>query len=280
MTVSIRSKSPKPLLQAWSYSVYKAYQECPQRVYFSHVLKIRMPEKIGPPLIKGDMIHKAAEIYVGTAERSPKLTAPLAEAEAHLEALAMAPLDLAAERRGLKTALANLVKMKPDLDRLRKAKARTEVKWAFDKDYKPVPYFDKSVWLRIQADVYFEEYEPKPLLPIIDYKTGKVYPEHRQQRSLYALGALVLVDLGALMAKLPKPRCKDLEVTAEHWYTDIGFKDRETFGIASLKPLTREWAARTREMLIDTVYKPRPSARACRFCQYHARNHGPCKEGV
>jgi hypothetical protein len=79
---------------------------------------------------------------------------------------------------------------------------------------------------------------------------------------------------------MSKADADKVTTTAAHWYTDTGFKDTETFGMASLKPLMREWAARTKEMLSDTVYPARPSARACRFCPYKKSLGGPCLEDV
>lgn len=270
-------KQALPLLQAWSYSVYTSWLECPRRTYFRSVAKIRMPEDKGPPLIKGDMVHKAAETYVSTVTRTPKLEPDIAGATAQLQTLNLPKLDLAREVANLRTAAANLAKHKPELEAIRKARGRTEVEWAFTRQYTPTGWFAKDAWLRIKVDVYTEEYKPQPLLAIIDYKTGKTYPEHRQQRSLYALGGLQLVALGALMSKAD---AANVTATAAHWYTDTGFKDTETFGMASLKPLVREWAARTKEMLNDTVYPARPSARACRFCPYKKSLGGPCLEDM
>ncbi len=277
MPAAPRRAAPKPLLQSWSYSVYSVYNECPQRIYFSHVQKLRVAERQGPPLIKGEMVHRAAETYVGTVEPRPKLVAPVTEATVKLAALGLTKTEMAEQKQSLNVAVKNLEKMKPDLDALRKMKARPEVKWAFDREYAPVPYFDRAAWLRIQADVYAEVYRPRPLLPIVDYKTGQAYPDHRQQRSLYAMGALHLASIGALMSRA---KFADLTVTASHWYIDLGHKDTETFGAASLKPLMREWAARTKEMLADTVYAPRPSSRACRFCPYKKSLGGPCQEAM
>ena len=270
-------KQALPLLQSWSYSVYTSWLECPKRTYFRSVAKIRMPEDKGPPLIKGDMVHKAAETYVSTIAHTPKLEPDIAGATRELENLGLSKPDLAREITNLRTAAVNLAKHKPELDTIRKARGRTEVEWAFTRQFTPTGWFAKDAWLRIKVDVYTEQYAPEPLLQIVDHKTGKPYDAHRQQRSLYALGGLQLVSLGAVMSRADAAK---VTATASHWYTDTGFKDTEQFSMASLKPLMREWAARTKEMLNDTVYPARPSARACRFCPYKKSLGGPCLEDM
>jgi RecB family exonuclease len=108
---------------------------------------------------------------------------------------------------------------------------------------------------------------------IIDYKTGQVHADHAQQRSLYALGGLQLVKIGALAGG-----DKKVQLTAQHVYVETGQTATEKFAMASLAPLKREWAARTAQMMKDTTFRPKPSRFACKWCKFAKSRGGPCKD--
>ena len=227
-------------LTSWSYSVYTQYLKCPLSVCYDKVQKIRIKEPPNPHFVKGDRIHLNAETYVSKVGKPPKLTE-------------------------------GLEKFADRLAALRKAKARTELEWAFTRTLSPTGWFDNDAWLRMKIDACAETKAP-PCVDIVDYKTGKLYEDHKQQRTIYALGGLQLVQIGAL--------CngdKDTKVTAAHLYTDTGFKAEETFTLKNLPSLKREWEARIKEMLADTVYKANPG-RACRFCRFGKSKGGPCQQ--
>src|ERR1700733_3115989 len=173
-------------LTSWSYSVYTQYVKCPMSVCFEKIQKIRIQEPPNPHFEKGDRVHAAGEQFVGSMGTKPP------------------------------TLIPELSKFGKDMLELRKAKARTEQEWAFDKMYNPVSWFDRQAWLRMKVDACADSAEP-PLVKIVDYKTGKVHEEHKQQRTIYALGGLTLVKLGVLAGGN-----KDVVLTASHWYTDTG----------------------------------------------------------
>jgi PD-(D/E)XK nuclease superfamily len=228
-------------LTSWSYSVYTQYVKCPFSVCLDKIMRVRIEEPPNPAFEKGDRVHSAADVHVGGMGKPPKLPKEMA----HLKAR---------------------------LDGLRKAKARTEQEWAFDRDWMPVSWTDwKRAWLRIKTDVCADTLKP-PTVDIVDWKTGRVYDDHKQQRSLYALGGLRLVQIGTLAGG-----SNDVTLTASHVYTDTGQTATETFGMASLEPLKREWLARTREMMSDTRFPTRTGPH-CRWCRFRKSNGGPCPE--
>ena len=229
-------------LQSWSYSTYTQYLKCALSVCFDKIQRVRIQEPENPHFIKGDRIHGIAETFVGTVGKPPKLTE-------------------------------GLEKFMDRLTALRKAKARTEIAWAFTRDWTPTGWFDKDAWLRVKLDACRDAKSP-PEVEVVDYKTGKLYQDHKQQRSLYALAGLQLVQIGQLAGG-----SKDVALTAAHLYTDTGFTAEEKFGMKNLAPLKREWMARTKEMLVDTEFKAKTGPH-CRWCKFAKSRGGPCPEAM
>lgn len=230
-------------LTSWSYSVYTQYLKCPFSVCLDKIQRVRITEPDNPAFIKGDKVHAAADQHVSFTGKKPPKLIPELSAPAVQEALAKA----------------------------RAAKARTEQEWAFTRQWVPTGWFDKDAWLRVKTDVCSDTIKP-PTVDIIDWKTGKPWPDHAQQRSLYGLGGLVLVQTGVLAGG-----SKDVELTAKHIYTDTGQSATEKFGMKHLKPLQREWLARIKEMMKDTVY-PTKTGSHCKYCRFARSRGGPCPE--
>lgn len=222
-------------LTAWSYSVYTQYTKCPRSVCFEKIERVRMPDTPNEQMERGNRLHKEAE----RAVLAPKMP----------------------------TLSVDMFRFKDLLADMRKKKAVVEQQWAFTKQWLPTGWFSDDCWLRIKVDACTDVAK---VVTITDYKTGKIYPDHRQQRSLYGLGGLQLVQLGA-MAK----GAKDAKVIAQHLYLDGGATGTETYTMKDLEPLKREWTARTREMLNDTKY-PIIEGRHCTWCRYRKSNGGPC----
>jgi CRISPR/Cas system-associated exonuclease Cas4 (RecB family) len=233
---------PADTLTSWSYSVYCKYIECPHRIFLEKIKRVRMPEAPNPNMARGNMVHEGAQIFVSTPAKKPKLIK-----------------ELALFRDGL--------------ERLRKFKARVEQDWAFDIKWEPVAWNDwKRAWLRVKVDSCLDAAEPKPIVEIIDYKTGKVYDDHRQQRSLYGLAGLRLVQLGELAGG-----DKNVKLTAQHWYLDTGQTATEEFTMNDFASLKRNWLTRIKGMMSDTKFKPQTGYH-CRWCPYAKSKGGPCPE--
>jgi hypothetical protein len=227
-------------LTSWSYSVYTAYMKCPLSVCFDKIKKIRIAEPPNPHFEKGDRVHKAAEQFIGGTGRAPAV-------------------------------IPELVGVKDKLSLFRKARAAVELEWAFTERYLPTSWFGKDAWLRVKTDVCMDTREP-PLVHITDWKTGKIYDEHKQQRSLYALAGLQLVELGLLAGG-----SRDVRLTAEHLYTDTTQSATEEYTMEDLKLLKREWSSRIKTMMSDTRY-PAKTGFHCRYCKFRKSAGGPCQE--
>lgn len=242
-------------LTSWSFSVYMQYVKCPFSVCLEKVQRVRIVEPPNPHFAKGDCAHKIAEDYVRGSGRAPALSKTIPS-----------PVPGAAPIK------VDLKTIKLRLAALRKAKARVEQEWAFDRQWNPVDWRDwQRAWLRVKTDVCADTETP-PTVAIVDWKTGKVHEEHKQQRSLYALGGLQLVHLGALAGG-----SADVKLTAEHVYIDTGQTATEEYAMKDLKPLQREWLARTKQMMTDTEFRTK-TGRHCQWCKYAQSKGGPCPE--
>lgn len=228
-------------IKAWSYSTYTQYLQCPLSVGLAQTakkLKIYLPEPANPAMERGNQVHKEAEAYVKA------LSAP-------------------------KAVPASLKVIQDRMVGFRKLGARAELDLAFNALWERCAWMASDVWLRIKVDVLHHTVTP-PAVGIVDYKTGKLKPEHAQQRSLYGLGGLQLVQLGELA-----DGNKKTVVTAEHLYLDTTQHATETFTMTQLPKLKKEWLARTADMLVDTTFQPQPGYH-CRWCKFRRSAGGPC----
>lgn len=198
-------------------------------------------EPPNPHFIKGDRVHAEADAFITSIGKKEPL--------------------ISKELKGVTVRL----------QFLRKLKAQVERDWAFTKDYVPTSWFGDKAWLRVKTDACAVEPIVPPLIHIIDWKTGRVYDEHRQQRSLYALAGLQLASLGQIPGAT-----KDSNLVAAHDYTDTGFTATETFTPKDLKKLKKEWASRICGMMSDTRYQMHEGFH-CRFCRFRKSNGGPCQ---
>ena len=246
-------------LTSWSFSVYTSWLKCPLSVCFDKIQRVKIVEPDNPVFIKGNLAHKIAENHIGSRAKT------------------LPPLVGAAQSpdRGAKPIKVDLTPVKPIITVLRKLAAKVELEWAFDRRWLPVSWKDwDNCWLRMKVDVCAETVKP-PTVEIVDWKTGKIHDDHKQQRSLYALGGLQLVQLGKLAGGDPKT-----ELTAKHVYLDWPeTKAEEHFKTKDLPGLKREWLTRTKQMMEDTEFRARTGYH-CRWCKYRKSAGGPCPENM
>ena len=152
----------------------------------------------------------------------------------------------------------------------KKTKLTVEATWAFTKDWFITTYDDWSgCALRIKVDV---AEHGGTVLKVYDWKTGKFREEKNdeyvEQLELYALGALLMFPiLTEVQTQL---------VCVEHGLTYPTQNGYLTFTRADVPRLTKLWEKRTKAMLNDAKFAPRPS-RDCAYCHFRKANGGPCK---
>jgi hypothetical protein len=142
--------------------------------------------------------------------------------------------------------------------------------WVFKKDWTPTTWDDwTGAWVRIKID--FAEREGNKVM-VGDWKSGKYRPDNLQdyieQLELYALGTLLMFG-----EKIP-----DIEVVPQLHYVDAGLSypplgspQLKTFTMKDLPRLKKDWVAKTKPMLADKKFAPKPN-RWCGYCHFRKSN--------
>jgi CRISPR/Cas system-associated exonuclease Cas4 (RecB family) len=212
---------------AWSYSRLSDWEQCPRRAKLKHLDKIQEPSN--PAMERGSQIHKLAEDFV--AGRIKKL-----------------PVEL--------------IDFEKKLKQLKKRGAVPEQQWAFTKDWAATSWFGLDAYCRMICDVIMVE--SNGVVTVIDYKTGKVRDEHREQLSLYALGAFIM-----------NPIYDRVQVSL--YYVDQKTMTKPVeFTRDQFEALKKEWTDRAAPMLIDKQFVARPG-HYCRWCYFNNSNTGHCE---
>lgn len=155
--------------------------------------------------------------------------------------------------------------LRPNLRALREADGvKTEDQWAFSQSWAPVDWFSPSAWVRMKMDLHVVD-GPGHLL-VVDYKSGKVARDKEysmRQLELYAVGGFLMYP-------------EVTEVTGQLVYVEHNVVEPGVFGRKDLRGLQKAWVGRTKRMLTDTRFDPRPST-ACKWCHFSRTNGGPCE---
>lgn len=156
-TSSKASPKDKPkTFDAWSYSRFAMWRECPYRAKLKHIDKLEEPGSAA--MDKGNAVHKDCERFV----------------KGELKTL---PLYLKGWAAEFKT--------------LREKRAEAEAEWAFDNQWAPTGWFQKgehAAWCRVKVDATYVDGDT---LVIVDYKTGRYYPKNEEQMRLYVLAGML-----------------------------------------------------------------------------------------
>lgn len=243
---------PRPVT-AWSYSRYGDYEKCPRFFKYKHV--DRLPQDTeSEAMRRGSALHKFVELYVlgqkATYEgfkndRGQPICSPQEYKKFYKE------------WQGI------LAEFQEDLDALKEMNPSTEQQIIFTKDWEKETVWNdwEGAWVRIKVDALVS---PDPdTLGLIDFKTGKIRDEHRGQLSLYAIAGFLI-----------RPQVKT--VRGELWYFDQAEVVDEEYERKHLTALQKDWAKKTKAMLSDTIYKPKPS-HACTWCPFSKAKGGPCE---
>lgn len=100
---------------------------------------------------------------------------------------------------------------------------------------------------------------------ILEWKTGRVYEDHQEQRKLYLLFSMV-----------QWPAAQNYRV--QTYYFDQGKKLKLEMEKDDVLRIKDDFNARISIMAGDDIMAPRPGE-ACRFCDYSRYKSGPCSRG-
>lgn len=217
---------------SWSFSRYSDYKRCPAFAKYKHLDKL--PVESGPAADRGTAIHKGAEAFI----LQPKV-------------------KLLPELKLFKDRLYEL--------RVMRKAVQAEAMWGFDRAWQPVAWNDwQRCWLRIKMDVSYL-LPKKPVLHMIDWKSGKPKEDHKEQLTLYGVGGLRM-----------HPSIQ--QAVGFLHYTDFGPKHdvKLTVKRAEETKLIKFWEKEVKPMFNDVRFAPRPG-RYCDWCDFSKSKGGPCK---
>jgi hypothetical protein len=137
-----------------------------------------------------------------------------------------------------------------------------ECKISLTSDWTPTAWDAPDVWFRGILDLKVME---GSAATVVDWKTGKIYPDHDDQKSIYSL---------AVFSQHPEVQ----SVRAQHVYIDLGKTREKVFSRDQVPELRSHWNSRA-SFLARTGPEdmiPNPGYH-CRWCNFSAAKGGPCR---
>ena len=213
-----------------SFSGLQLHEQCPSAFQRKYILKepVVSEGEASPALVRGNRVHREIELYLlGELDELPQ------------EALGFEGL---------------IDGIKDERDH------HPEMRWGLDKDFKVVSFDDKANAIcRGMLDL---AYQHDDIAHIKEWKTGKMYGEHAEQRSMYGLAGLSIF-----------PDAKAVQV--DTIYLDAGIVHPTTFASYQAPSLQWIWGRK-----INAVQPPKPYPQKkswkCKFCLYHEDKGGTC----
>lgn len=147
------------------------------------------------------------------------------------------------------------------LQGLRNYENYPEHKVALTTDWTPVSWSDATAWFKGVLDLKLIK-NPQEAC-VYDWKTGKIYPDHDDQKSIYSLATFS--EHPALYT-----------VRAIHVYLDSGSNREKIFHRDQVQQLREQWKSRVQELMEHPQYIPNPGW-GCRYCSYSRAKGGPCQ---
>lgn len=166
-------------------------------------------------------------------------------------------------------ALVNLPLLSPErshwygyIQTLSDKKTRSEVEFAFTRDWQACDFKDASAWIR---GIYDALYIDGSNAHVLDWKTGKER-DYGDQLKLYAI---------AIMICHPEVNT----VTTEVCYIDLNKQvEYPKYTRQRLDELKQWLSDRVTKIEKDDIFAPKPDY-GCRWCHFRKSNGGPCQWG-
>jgi hypothetical protein len=136
-----------------------------------------------------------------------------------------------------------------------------EYKFAVDRTWTGLTVWEgDSVYVRAVFDLLTPPISDQ--VEVYDWKSGKIYENHRDQRELYSVLAV---------AKYPEAK----RVRATSVYVDSGQQRGEVYELADLAGARSRWENRLARLESATEFPFNPQF-SCRWCPYSKAQGGPC----
>jgi len=211
-----------------SYSKLSTFEKCALQAKFRYIDKLPTPKSVKAQ--RGTDIHQTIEDYL------------LGKAETFHE---------------------SLWRMNDVLRMVRSKSPLVEGKMAFSRGFETmVDWKSGDAWFRMVLDAAYPE---GAAVIIPEWKSGKMYDDHTEQRKLYAIGGLA-----------QWPDKESAMVTT--YYTDLGRKVTAQVDRGQRILLVGQFTERVERMENEKHFAPRPG-NYCRWCGYSRYQGGPCRVG-
>jgi hypothetical protein len=251
--IPTKSASPSTVIKSWSLSALGTYDKCQLKARFKYV--DRLPEVRGEAADRGVNFHKDIELFL-TGERNslPEKLSYYTQWFTELKRHEIYPEHTI-------TLNARWEKVAPE----------SQERW-----YKGV--LDLLILIRKggqgnlvgQTESTGQEVDAgsEPTETIIyDWKTGKIYPDHEDQRELYSL---------AVFSAFPSVQ----SVRAIHVYVDYRQLREQTYSRGQMHDMRVRWTNKATHFLsvLKTPEHMIPSpGYLCRWCAFSRAKGGPCR---
>ena len=206
---------------AKSYTQVSLYEKCAFAYHCRYVQRIK--EESSPALERGIKVHEKCDDY------------------------------LKGKRKTLKDVHPGSKRL---IDQLKEMEAGSEEFWHYNSNWELVDDWD---WLVVKMDAYCIPEEG--ILRLVDFKTGKMYPTHKEQLSLYATAGFSTYD------------CETIECIAA--YLDNGTSLVYRWKENEYDRLRKNWTERINRIDAETKWKMNPGYH-CKWCNYSKKKGGPC----
>ena len=214
---------------SWSLSSLGTYEQCPAKYKYRYIDGI--DTKVSSPAMdRGIQLHGAIEAFL----------------------------------TGKATELPNEINFYTQyLTQLREKDIYPEWKIALTREWSPTTWDSDDRWYKGILDLKALNGGEKTEATVIDWKTGKIYDEHDDQKSIYSL---------AVFAEEPTV----LRVRAIHVYLDLGKNREKVYNREQMHELRTSWDSRVLKLEKEEQWIPNPSFK-CRYCPYSRAKGGPCR---
>lgn len=260
------------MVKSWSASRLEAYERCPRQFQFKDL------KKLCTECFKGKFRGEyGSTLYCDSCGAAQEIPAPLARGSAIGESLEMY-VNGTVDAPHKDITHPKVLEIAKDLrTRFETGKVKVEHKMAFDRAWKLCDYEDwDRAWLRVKLDV---QVSPEPtVVEIIDWKTGgidkktgavRADAKYDDQLNLYAVAVLsAYPTVDRTVARLVFTDCGAR-------FDPVIERPSGTLTRADLPKAQVRWTKKSKALLSDTVFAPRPSE-ICRWCPYKMDAGGPC----
>lgn len=212
---------------SWSLSRVGTYEQCPLKYKFRYILRLQEGEK-NKAASRGVEKHKEIEDFL-----SQKVQTLSSDLDFYTQFLT-----------GIRDH------------------GQPEIRVALNDKWEVVGWDSPDAWLKSVLD--FRVAQPDlGKSTVYDWKSGKIYPDHDDQKHLYSLVEMATDQ-------------RILEVDAVHVYIDLGKTTKKTYRRDWMIEGQKKWQHRVDVMENDTQHIPNPTY-LCRFCPFRREIGGPCR---